>query len=180
MAMACLCLANISWATVCANSTGVAEDEHYDLSNIFNSTNNQPGQIVVLPEKSGWVGVSAICPPGTLVNYTYRSYVTNFIVQETIDNYKYMQLHDYLLGAMSLVDSVMDIQFPPQNYIRMGTDPNVSQNLPFGVMDSRLIFRLKVIRPFINMVEIPRQVMFTVYVTSTPYDPLVTPVYTIS
>ncbi|EFO0338596.1 mannose-binding protein, partial [Escherichia coli] len=23
MAMACLCLANISWATVCANSTGV-------------------------------------------------------------------------------------------------------------------------------------------------------------
>lgn len=62
----------------------------------------------------------------------------------------------------------------------MGTDPNVSQNLPFGVMDSRLIFRLKVIRPFINMVEIPRQVMFTVYVTSTPYDPLVTPVYTIS
>lgn len=151
--MACLCLANISWATVCANSTGVAEDEYYDLSNIFNSTNNQPGQIVVLPEKSGWVGVSAICPPGTLVNYTYRSYVTNFIVQETIDNYKYMQLHDYLLGAMSLVDSVMD---------------------------SRLIFRLKVIRPFINMVEIPRQVMFTVYVTSTPYDPLVTPVYTIS
>ena len=178
--MACLCLANISWATVCANSTGVAEDEHYDLSNIFNSTNNQPGQIVVLPEKSGWVGVSAICPPGTLVNYTYRSYVTNFIVQETIDNYKYMKLNDYLLGAMSLVDSVMDIQFPPQNYIRMGTDPNVSQNLPFGVMDSRLIFRLKVIRPFINMVEIPRQVMFTVYVTSTPYDPLVTPVYTIS
>ena len=68
LAMACLCLANISWATVCANSTGVAEDEHYDLSNIFNSTNNQPGQIVVLPEKSGWVGVSAICPPGTLVN----------------------------------------------------------------------------------------------------------------
>ncbi|EKA0357451.1 TPA: fimbrial protein [Escherichia coli] len=153
LAMACLCLANISWATVCANSTGVAEDEHYDLSNVFNSTNNQPGQIVVLPEKSGWVGVSAICPPGTLVNYTYRSYVTNFIVQETIDNYKYMQLNDYLLGAMSLVDSVMD---------------------------SRLIFRLKVIRPFINMVEIPRQVMFTVYVTSTPNDPLVTPVYTIS
>ncbi|ENP7002135.1 fimbrial protein [Escherichia coli] len=153
LAMACLWLTNISWATVCANSTGVAEDEHYDLSNVFNSTNNQPGQIVVLPEKSGWVGVSAICPPGTLVNYTYRSYVTNFIVQETIDNYKYMKLNDYLLGAMSLVDSVMD---------------------------SRLIFRLKVIRPFINMVEIPRQVMFTVYVTSTPNDPLVTPVYTIS
>ncbi len=43
LAMACLWLTNISWATVCANSTGVAEDEHYDLSNVFNSTNNQPG-----------------------------------------------------------------------------------------------------------------------------------------
>lgn len=112
LAMACLCLANISRATVCANSTGVAEDEHYDLSNIFNSTNNQPVADCCFTGKSGWVGVSAICPPGTLVNYTYRSYVTNFIVQETIDNYKYMQLNDYLLGAMSLVDSVMDIQFP--------------------------------------------------------------------
>ncbi len=138
------------------------------------------GQIVVLPEKSGWVGVSAICPPGTLVNYTYRSYVTNFIVQETIDNYKYMQLNDYLLGAMSLVDSVMDIQFPRK--IIFGWEQILTFRKTFhsGVMDSRLIFRLKVIRPFINMVEIPRQVMFTVYVTSTPYDPLVTPVYTIS
>ncbi|ARJ98686.1 mannose-binding protein [Escherichia coli] len=110
--MACLCLANISWATVCANSTGVAEDEHYDLSNIFNSTNNQPGQIVVLPEKSGWVGVSAICPPGTLVNYTYRSYVTNFIVQETIDNYKYMQL-----GNDSNLLIVFYVQIMPDDFV---------------------------------------------------------------
>ncbi len=76
-----------------------------NISNIFNSTNNQPGQIVVLPEKSGWVGVSAICPPGTLVNYCIRSYVTNFIVQELSIIIKYIQLNDYLLGAMSLVDS---------------------------------------------------------------------------
>lgn len=116
LAMACLCLENISRATVCANSTGVAEDEHYDLSNVFNSTNNQPVADCCFTGKSGWVGVSAICPPGTLVNYTYRSYVTNFIVQETIDNYKYMQLNDYLLGAMSLVDSVIDIQFPAKLY----------------------------------------------------------------
>ncbi len=35
LAMACLCLANISWATVCANSTGVAEDEHGNDSNLL-------------------------------------------------------------------------------------------------------------------------------------------------
>lgn len=62
----------------------------------------------------------------------------------------------------------------------MGTDFNVLQNFLFGVMDFCLIFCLKVICFFINMVEIFRQVMFTVYVTSTPYDLLVTLVYTIS
>lgn len=46
LAMACLCLANISWATVCANSTGVAEDEHYDLSNIFNSTGDAANLLI--------------------------------------------------------------------------------------------------------------------------------------
>ncbi len=67
IAMACLCLKHIR-NLLFVQSTGVAEYMNmYDLSNVFNSTNNQPGQIVVLPEKSGWVGVSAICPPGTLV-----------------------------------------------------------------------------------------------------------------
>lgn len=88
--MVCLCLVNIFWVIVCVNSIGVVEDEYYDFLNIFNSINNQLGQIVVLSEKFGWVGVLVICLFGTLVNYIYRSYVINFIVQEIIDNYKYM------------------------------------------------------------------------------------------
>ncbi|EJM9603375.1 TPA: type 1 fimbria D-mannose specific adhesin FimH [Escherichia albertii] len=180
LVVTCLWLTCPAWGTVCENYDGAPTDVYYDLSNVFNSTNNQPGQIVVLPEKSGWVGVTAICPVGTLVDYTFRSYVTNFTVQETIDNYQYLKLNDYLLGAMSLDDSIMNTQYPPKNYIQMGRYENVKNHLPFGVMDSHLIFRLKVIRPFINMVEIPRQVMFTVYVTTTPFDPLITPVYTIS
>lgn len=65
----------------------------------------------------------------------------------------------------------------PRNYIRMGTHPNVPKQQPFGVMDSKLVFKLKVIRSFINMVPIPRQTMFRVYVTTSTGDALSTPVY---
>lgn len=167
-------------ATVCRNSNGTATDIFYDLSDVFTSGNNQPGQVVTLPEKSGWVGVNATCPAGTTVNYTYRSYVSELPVQSTEGNFKYLKLNDYLLGAMSITDSVAGVFYPPRNYILMGVDSNVSQQRPFGVQDSKLVFKLKVIRHFINMVTIPRQTMFTVYVTTSTGDALSTPVYTIS
>lgn len=111
----------------------------YDLSDVFTSGNNQPGQVVTLPEKSGWVGVNATCPAGTTVNYTYRSYVSELPVQSTEGNFKYLKLNDYLLGAMSITDSVAGVFYPPRNYIRMGVDSNVSQQKPFGVQDSKLV-----------------------------------------
>ncbi|MDE9679941.1 type 1 fimbria D-mannose specific adhesin FimH [Citrobacter portucalensis] len=173
-------MAHSSWATVCQNSNGTPTDVFYDLSNVFNSSNNQPGQVVTLPEKSGWIGVNATCPAGTTVNYTYRSYVTELPVQSTENGFQYLKLNDYLLGAMSITDSSAGLFYPPRNYIRMGTHPNVPKQQPFGVMDSKLVFKLKVIRSFINMVPIPRQTMFRVYVTTSTGDALSTPVYTIS
>jgi minor fimbrial subunit len=167
-------------ATVCYNSNGSPTDIAYDLSNTFNSSNNQVGQVITLPEKSGWVGVQATCPAGTTVNYTYRSYVTTLPVQNTEGSYQYLKLNDYLQGAMQITDSAAGVFYPPRNYIRMGVHTDVSLQRPFDVLDSRLVFRLKVTRPFINMVPIPRQTMLTVYVTSTASDALNTPVYTIS
>ncbi|MDY1036685.1 type 1 fimbria D-mannose specific adhesin FimH [Lelliottia sp. CFBP8978] len=167
-------------ATVCANENGVPTDVFYDLSDTFNSSNNQIGQIVTLAEKSQWVGVYAVCPRGTSGTTTKRSYVTEFPITSTQDNYKYLKLNDYLDGAMKITDSYAGVFYPPQNYIQMGSHPNVAKNQPFPVNDSNLVFRLKVTRRFINMVEIPRQTMFRVYVTTTSSDPLSTPVYTIS
>ncbi|HGY3716336.1 TPA: type 1 fimbria D-mannose specific adhesin FimH [Citrobacter gillenii] len=177
---ALLLLANSSWATVCQNSNGTPTDVFYDLSNVFNSSNNRPGQVVTLPEKSGWVGVNATCPAGTTVDYTYRSYVTELPVQSTEGGFQYLKLNDYLLGAMSITDSYAGLFYPPRDYIRMGHHPNVPKQQPFGVMDSKLVFKLKVIRSFINMVPIPRQTMFRVYVTTSTGDALSMPVYTIS
>ncbi|RAU35965.1 type 1 fimbrin D-mannose specific adhesin FimH [Enterobacter sp. RIT418] len=168
-------------ATVCVNENGVATDIFYDLTDKFNSSNNQIGQIVTLSEKSQWVGVNAVCPKGTSGNTTKRSYVTSFPVTSTIDGYKYLKLNDYLDGAMKITDSYAGVFYPPQNYIQMGSHPNVSKNKPFGVKDSNLVFRLRVTRRFINMVEIPRETMFRVYVTTSSSDPINgTPVYTIS
>ncbi|MGQ8786921.1 type 1 fimbria D-mannose specific adhesin FimH [Enterobacter hormaechei] len=169
-----------AFATVCVNENGVPTEVYYDLTDKFNSSNNQVGQIVTLSEKSQWVGVNAVCPKGTSGNTTKRSYVTEFPVTGTSDGYQYLKLNDYLDGAMKITDSYAGTFYPPRKYIQMGSHPNVSKNKPFGVQDSSLVFRLKVTRRFINMVVIPRAIMFRVYVTTTSTDPLTTPVYTIS
>ncbi|WP_061277241.1 type 1 fimbria D-mannose specific adhesin FimH [Cedecea neteri] len=167
-------------ATVCSNENGIPTDIAYDLSDKFNSSNNNVGQIVTLSEKSGLIGVNAICPKGTSGNTTKRSYVTDLPIQEVVGSYKYLKINDYLNGTMKINDSYAGDFYPPVNYMQMGSHPNVSKNKPFGVTDSKLVFRLKVTRRFINMVPIPRQTMFRVYVTTTTGDPLSTVVYTIS
>jgi minor fimbrial subunit len=169
-----------AYATVCANSNGVPTEISYDLSNVFTSANNQVGQIVTLADKSQWVGVNATCPSGTSGDTTMRSYVTTLPVQETIDSYKYLKINDYLNGGMKITDSAAGVFYPPREYIQMGKHPNVPKQKPFPVKDSNLVFRLKVTKRFINMVPIPKQTMFTVYVTTRDTDPLNTPVYTIS
>lgn len=167
-------------ATVCHNQKGVATDVFYDLTDTFTSANNQPGQVVTLSNKSGWVGVEAVCPSGTTGQTTMRSYVTDFPITSTDGKFKYLKLNDYLDGAMQISDSYACTFWPPQNYIQMGRHGNVPNVQPFPVEDSNLVFRLKVTRRFINMVVIPKQTMFRVYVTTTSNDPLSTPVYTIS
>jgi minor fimbrial subunit len=50
-------------ATVCQNADGGAKDISYDLSDVFNSANNKPGQIITLAQKSGLFGLpgEALC-----------------------------------------------------------------------------------------------------------------------
>lgn len=109
-----------------------------------------------------------------------RSYVTDLPITTVIDSYKYVKLNEYLDGAMQIHDDFAGTFYPPANYIQMGQHPNVPNNKAFPVTDSKLVFRLRVTRRFINMVVIPQQTMFRVYVTTTTADPLNTPVYTIS
>lgn len=178
--LAIMLVSTSAWATVCRNQNGVPTDVFYDLTDTFTSANNQVGQTVTLSQKSGWIGVNAVCPAGTTGTTTKRSYVTSFPVVSTENNFKYLKLNDYLDGAMQITDSAAGTFYPPVDYIQMGSHPNVPKQQPFPVDDSKLIFRLKVTRRFINMVVIPKQTMFTVYVTTNSGEPLTTPVYTIS
>ncbi len=181
LAVACLGMTALpAWATVCANSDGVAKDIAYNLTDVFTSANNQVGQIVTLSQKSGLVGVNAICPKGTSGNTTMRSYTTDLPITSVEDKFQYVKLNEYLDGAMKITDDYAGEFYPPVSYIQMGSHPNVSKNKAFPVTDSKLVFRLKVTRRFINMVVIPQQTMFRVYVTTTKGDPLTTVVYTIS
>ena len=118
--LALLCSTMPAWATVCQSATGVPKDISYDLSNVFNSSNNKPGQIVTLAQKSGLVGVNAICPKGTTGKSTMRSYVTSLPITTVIDGYKYVKLNDYLDGAMQIHDDYAGTFYPPSDYIQMG------------------------------------------------------------
>ena len=173
-------VATQAFAASCHNAAGTPTDIHYDLSNSFDGSNNHLYKVVTRSEKSAWIGVRAICPAGTRQTHTYRSYVTRFPMEFTAHGYRYLQISPHLQAAMRLRDSYAGEFYPPENYIRMGQEENVAKQLPFGVMDSQLLLKLRVTERFMNRVTIPQQTLFTVYVTTDINDPLTSPVYTIS
>lgn len=173
-----------SFAIVCWNNKGlgVIDEVFYDLSNSFSSSNNNVGRILQLG-KSFSSQVSAVCPPhdpNTSNNRTQRSYVSDLNIVETINGYKYMPINDYIIGAMQINDSYAGNFYPPVNYIKMGSEANVSKGKPFAINDSKFTLRLIIRKPFIDFIPIPKKTMFTVYVTTNSSDRLNTPVYKIS
>ncbi|WP_342321750.1 type 1 fimbria D-mannose specific adhesin FimH [Kosakonia sp. BYX6] len=175
-----LLIAMPAQAVVCTNVTGSPTDISYDLSNTINGSNNKLNKLIIRSENSGWIGVQVICPAGPRANYTYRSYVSHLPVAFIAHGYKFLQINEHLQAAMSLSDSYAGEFYPPAHYVRMGEHPNVSKQQPFELRDSHLILKLRVTRQFMNRVTLPRQTLFTVYVTTSLTDPLTTPVYTIS
>lgn len=179
--IALLLLSQSAFAVICRNAINSHVDYvSYDLSNAFNTDNNKTGEIVTLDGKSDYVGVDAICTPDpSSDNTTYRSYRSQFPVVETIGEYQFLRLNDYLEGAMSITDDAAGTFYPPRDYVHMGVHGSVSVGNPFPVRDNHLIFKVKVTRPFIDMVQIPSKDLFWVYVNTQSGDPLGIPVYII-
>lgn len=170
--------AHICWN---AKGKGVVDELSYDISNSFSSSNNAIGKIVEL-KKNFSSAVYAVCPKhnsNDSGNMTKRSYMTDLPIVEVIDRYQYLSINSYLIGAVKITDSWSGDYYPPAAYIQMGKHPNVSKGQSFPIKDSNFTFRLKVIKPFIDFVPIPKKTMFIVYVT-TGNDPLNIPVYFIS
>lgn len=173
-----------SLAVVCHNYAHSITNVNYDLTTTLTKEENQLGKAVELV-KSQNVGVEAICdshPDGDA--RTYCSYKNTYPVIFTEDQWQYMNLDPvYIAGAMRITDSDIGEYYPPGDYIHMGKDYRVDKedmNIPFPVYDSNLIFRLKIIKPFIGTVIIPTKVMFNVYITTTNTDPLNDIVYQIT
>ena len=170
-------------ASVCHNVKNAASLVNYDLTTTLTKEQNQLGQATEMT-KSQFVGVDAICPeydPTNTDSRTYRSYTTSFPVVETDGQWQYLTLDpEYINGAMSITDTDAGVFYPPINYIHMGRNTQVNRLKSFGVYDSNLTFRLKVVKPFIGSVVIPARTMFNVYVTTNNKDPLSTIVYQIT
>lgn len=173
-----------TFAAYCYNAKGpnITDSVNYDLSNTFNSGNNQAGQIIQI-SKNLSNPVIAVCekplPGEPNDNFTTRIYTPEEPVVETIDQFKYMQINDYLRGAMRIQDSFAGIFFPPGSF-RMGSDPAVSQGRPFTVNDSNLIFRIKVVKPFVGAISIPSKTLFSVKAVTNNYPYNGPPIYNIS
>lgn len=168
-------------AAVCTNSKGVSDNINYDITQNLAASNNKAGYVFdITKSPSTTIGVSATCPPGVGVNYTYRSYVSPHPIVESVGEYKYIKLNDYLNAAISIKDSYAGVYYPPAEYIHMGNDRNVSKNKPFAINDSDLNFHFKLTKPFVGSVNYSVTPAFYVYVTTTNTDPLEKVVYTIS
>nr|WP_244634743.1 fimbrial protein [Erwinia persicina] len=168
-------------AAVCSNSEGHADNVNYSITQYLAASNNETGYTFdIIKDADGYVNVNGICPKGVESNSTYRSYVSPYPITEKTGEYQYVKLNDYLDAAISIKDDYAGTFYPPVNYVRMGSHPNVSQNEPFPLRDSNLDFNFKITKPFVGSVNYILTPAFYVYVTTTTADPLNTVVYTIS
>lgn len=171
-----------SFAAYCYNARGVTENVNYDLSSTFNSASNQPGKIIEIG-KNFSSPIMAVCdkplPGEPKDNSTLRIYMNEVNVVEVVENFKYLPINDYLTGAMSIKDSFAGVFFPP-GIFQMGSHGNVSQGLPFPVNDSNLIFRIKVVKPFVGAISIPSKTLFSVKAVTNDYPYNGPTIYTIS
>ncbi|WP_151805835.1 fimbrial protein [Acinetobacter bereziniae] len=170
-----------SFAQQCWNAKGinVVDSVNYDLSNTFTQGNNAAGQTKNLTLNFSKQLEAKCNIPNAPYDYTNRAYMTNEPIVEKVGDYQYMQINEYLLGAMRINDSSAGTFYPPAR-VQMGSHPNVSKGQAFPVHDTDLTLRLKVVKPFVGNVSIPSKTIFTVYVMTYLYDTPTYPVYTIS
>lgn len=171
-------------AAACWNSNGTPTDVSYDLTATLTSAQNKTGATYQL-NKSQQIAVNARCPENESTDdTTYRSYLSMSPVVETSGSWKYLPLvSEYIIGAMQITDSAAGTFYPPDTYLHMGVDYAVSDGNDFSVQDSNLKFQMKIVKPFIGTIVIPKKVMFNVYVTTgnnSVNDPLTKIVYVIS
>lgn len=170
-------------ARVCKNANnGIAQTVDFKVNGLLDAPNNGVGKVteIVIPSTQG---VSANCgfsSIGDAGNMTYRSYVPLVPVVATQGSYQFMQLNEYLMGAVRITDSYAGIFYPPVDHLQMGQHPGVGSGGNFPVVDSNYILRIVVVKPFVGSSAIAPQKIMTVYVTTLPTDPLITPVYYIS
>lgn len=174
-----------SFAVACDYASGPKEVT-VDISNSFTSANNTPGSTVLVTPAGVAGGTQAKCPlftpapPNEAGTTTWRTYRTNFPVESTDGNKKYISLNDYLSVATVIKDNYTGDFYPPADFIRMGGHYAVPIQGAFPVTDSNFRFYFRVKKSFINFLNIPKKTLFNVYVNTFPNEQLGSVVYTIT
>lgn len=175
-----LMLSQSTFAQSCKNVNGVPSSVNYDLTTTLTPAQNKAGKTVALVKNQG-VNVQARCPDDSVSNgRTFRSYTSQYPVAESEGRWQFLKLDsDYLEAAIRIHDAAVGDIYPPENYHAMGYGSKESAGESFPVRDSNLVFKLKIVKPFIGTVNIPSRPMYSVYVTTGNNDPLTDAVYNI-
>ncbi|MFS3860888.1 fimbrial protein [Proteus mirabilis] len=171
-------LSNTALAVPCVNSRDPSQSVSFDLSTVFSSGQNKPNTNIDLT-KSFRYNVYAICPANRS-DYSWRTYRSPLPIVQIDNNFKFLEINDYIYGAMQITDSYAGRFYPPSDYVQMGKHPNIKKQREFPVRDTNYLFRLKIVKPFIDSIPIESKTMFYVYVNTEPNEALGEVVYTIS
>lgn len=172
-----------SQAVICQSASSSPQAIVLDLSSAITGTNNAVGKITEITRRVG-TSAFAICPKhdDNPENITYRTYrlAAGKRIDRTIDEFQYIKLNDYLLGAMRITDHAAGWFYPPIHQLQMGKHPAVSQGEFFPVADSSFLFKIYVTKAFVGSISIPATPIMTVHVSTRPEDGLSPVVYTIA
>ncbi|CAM9335140.1 fimbrial protein [Acinetobacter bereziniae] len=151
----------------------------FDLSESFSAENNQVGKVVQV-YKDIFIGVSAGCGWSSgSSEYWYRHYVTTLPVTVHPGGVRSIKLNEYLSGTVLMSQWGEEGEINPPLTKRYGPAPNINSGGALNINDFQFRMGLRVTKAFIGTTMIPRQIMFTVYGSTTENEPLVYPIYTI-
>lgn len=169
-----------SQAVPCKNISAMRVVD-FDLTGVLSAPNNQAGQITEFKQQTNPGSMQGVCPKHTGNDLTYRTYrsIAGGIFFNK-DKYNYIELNEYLFGALKIFDSWAGDFYPPIEYQKMGKHENVTAGKAFPIQDVNYHFKIVVKKPFVGKITIPKRDIMQVFITTSPGEPLGDVAYTIS
>lgn len=177
------CVSNLARAdsktpNVCYPTNGSAPTFMFDMSATLTDAQNKAGNTALI-NKTGqnWINVTCNCTGGvSKAPNTYQSFLSSQPVIESNGPWQYVYINEYLLGAASTYDDgTHDTIYLPVDYFKINNSGLVCNGT--NVQNSRFLLNLKIVKPFVGVVNVSNPQAYTAYLGDTNTYPFNTPIY---